>query len=353
VIIALMALKFCATSPEDLGTVRDLLGTVFGGGGSGDQSSLLNEPMLHWKYWKDRPGWSGSRSYALRRDRAVEAHTASLPFTLCGGSTNLSAQHFIDWASAPDSLSGGAKVLRRLLGLAEVTLAIGGSQDTRRLLPLLKFERVGVVATYARPIRPWLQTRTHQYRNWKLPARLARNSGWAISAPVRKPQTWDFRPVSPTAVPDAVWSAAGVPGTLWRLREARIAAYFLACPSIEFQLYLALKDGSPQGGFLLSFAPGVARIADLWVVEPSTDRLEAMYRLALVAAYSTGHAAEVVSYASIDSRADALGRCGFRALIESDLMAYSATGCPTEAIDCQMIDNDAAFLYDLAPEYLT
>ena len=88
------------------------------------------------------------------------AHTATLPMTFRGGSTDLSAQHFIDWAADPEILSGGANVLRKLLGLAGVTLAAGGSQDTRRLLPLLKFERVGVFPS----ARSWERTTYLVYR---------------------------------------------------------------------------------------------------------------------------------------------------------------------------------------------
>jgi len=159
--------------------------------------------------------------------------------------------------------------------------------------------------------------------------------------------------VAPDDITGAVWAAPGEPGTLWRRRGPAITAHYLACPAVRFQLYLAYQDGLPSGGFLLSFVNCVARIADLWVTNPNEERYERVYRLAIAASYEDGQVAELTTYASIPSRVAALLRCGFQDCLRDHLMVSSRDGLPTEAFDCQMLDNDAAFLQGPRPTFLT
>lgn len=344
-----MASRFGQTGQNDLPKVRDILRQAFGEA----HSTQVNEAMIGWKYWQPRADWDGSRGYALSDGDCFQAHAGILPLVLEGNGARLSTLHFIDWAALPVTISAGAKLLKRLSELADVTLAIGGSPATRRLLPMLKFQAIGSVRTLARPIRPWLQARTHQRRNWKLPPRLLFNTWWSATNPIQAPAGWDCVSVQPSDVPDRIWSAKGEPGTLWRRRDAGITAYYLACPGVRFGLFLARENREPQGCFLLSFLPGVAKIADLWVVDPTRERYECMYRLATVAAHQDGGAAEMLTYSSIESRTAALERAGFRIQLDDKLMALSRSSLPQQAIDCQMLDNDTAFLHGRNPFYLT
>jgi hypothetical protein len=349
----LMPLRFGKTGETDLDSLRVLFDKAFGPDAREPLPALTDEDMLEWKYWSARPDWDGSRSYSLSSGSEFLAHAAVLPLMYEGCGAPVSAQHFIDWAAEPVSIASGAKLLRRLIELSDVTLAIGGSQDTRKLLPLLKFKPVGKVRTLARPLRAWTQFRTHQYRNWKLPARLARNAWWSRTASMRVPSGWDCKSVEPNSVPCHIWIASGEPGALWRKRSPEVISYYLRCPAVKFRLFLARENSSPQGAFVLAITNGVARIADLWLINASEERYERVYRLAVAASYEFEEVAEVSAYSSIASRTAALRRCGFRSQRESQLMAFSRVDLPIRTFDCQMIDNDAAFLHGESPAYLT
>jgi hypothetical protein len=352
-ILTLMALSFSQTSEDDLPRIRTLLRKAFKIEDPSANPSLLDKSMILWKYWAPRSDWEGSRSYSLMSGGDLQAHGAVIPMVYEGAPAPITAQHFIDWVASPGSLSGGSKLLRRLFNLADLTLAIGGSQDTRRILSMLQFQPIGTVQTMVVPVRPWLQARTHQYKSWKLPLRLMRNALWHRAAPSRSPPGWDYQCVELGAVPDPIWTARGEPGTLWRRRSPSLAAYYLACPGVRFRLFLARENGVARGCFLLALCNGTARIADLWLVNANQVGYERMYCLALVASQEAEDVAEVIAYSSIVSRAGALQRCGFRCHSELRLMAYSQGGLPFQTLDCQMIDNDAAFLHGAGPAYLT
>ena len=57
-----------------------------------------------------------------------------------------------------------------------VMIATGGSETTRRLLPVIGFRPHGELYGFARPVRPLRQALTAAERSWKSSARLLRNA---------------------------------------------------------------------------------------------------------------------------------------------------------------------------------
>jgi hypothetical protein len=312
----------------------------------------FEEPGLSWKYWLPRDNEEGSRSYVLAGNEGIEAHCGVLPARLHCGHGRTRVAHFIDWAADPRTFGAGVRLLRKIAAFSGKLMAIGGSTDTRKILPLMGFGPANEAVFFARPVRPFRQAFKHQQRDWRLPARVVRNALWATFPIIKKPVGWSIEPISPTAVPAELWSPHASP---WPTRERSsfVYAHYLACPFMRFQLFLIHLRQRPVGCILIGFALGQARVADVWVIEPSPECYEAAYRLALVASLTDPTVVEVIALASIPWRLDALQRCGFREFRRESIMVCPFEDVPSGGFDCQLLDNDTAFLTFSAPSYVT
>ena len=146
-------------------------------------------------------------------------------------------------------------------------IATGGSEITRRILPVIGFRPHGELCTFARPVRPLRQALSTTPRNWRLPGRLLRNTFWRLSSPLSLPRGWSVRPLAPEDVPQELWPQPS-PATAVTARDTDFYRYFVDSPSTRHELFGLEKSRELVGYFCLAFAPHVARIADLWL--PST-----------------------------------------------------------------------------------
>ena len=341
-----MPLTFVQTSEAD----RDEICALFRDAFVSKNESLA---FMRWKFWQPRPDWEGSRGYKLCQGEKLIAHAGILPAVFHSGPVKWRALHFIDWVSSRHSVSGGVQLLRRLAGLTDLVCAVGGTAATQSILPMIGFKPLGAVLTMARPVRPYKQAITHQWRDWKLPLRFARNTAWNLSAPLTAPSGWTAEPVRPQDIGMDLWAPRQSEGTLVRERSPDVTSYFLSCPDVPFRFFLARERNAPQGCFLIADVGGQARIADLWINNATAERYQAMYRLACLAAYQNRDVAEIAVYSSMECRTQALLQCGFRVLRTTPFMMLSGTGAGFQAIDCQMIDNDAPFLHRSGFSYST
>ena len=344
-----MSSVFCPSSPADAEEIASFLQRTLA---TTSTCPGFEKAGLNWKYWAPRADWDGSRSFVLRGREGIEAHCAILPARLNGAQGRTTAAHFIDWAADGRTFGGGARLLRKITALAETFLAIGGSIDTRKILPLMGFRPANEAVFFARPVRPFRQATTHQQRDWKLPARLVRNALWATFPTIKNPVGWSFESIAPDRVPAELWSLPASPWTV-RERSPPVYAHYLACPFTRFELFLIHRQRQLAGGFLIGFALGQARVADVWLLDPTSEAYEAAYRLALVASLTDPHIAEVIALASIASRFAALQRCGFREFRREPIMVFPAKNVPEAGFDCQLLDNDLAFLTFGTPAYVT
>jgi hypothetical protein len=307
---------------------------------------------LTWKYWMPRPEWAGSRGYVLEGEKGIEAHCGVLPAWHHGPQGRWQAAHFIDWAADPRTFLAGGRLLRKIVALADRVCAVGGSAATRKIIPMMGFRPANDAVFFARPVRPIRQAFTHQRRSWKLLPRLVRNAWWARVPRIAIPTGWTFEPVEPNDVPAELWS---LPSSVYATRERLPAtyAYYRACPFARFKLFLLRHQRQPTGCVLLSFVLGQARVADLWLREETPEGHEAAYSLALVASLTDPATAEVIACAAIGPRIDALQRCGFREYRREAIMVGGKGDSALNGFDCQLLDNDIAFLSFGAREYVT
>jgi len=242
----------------------------------------------------------------------------------------------------------GAAILRRIARMTPFTFCIGGSPDNRRLLPVFGFKPANDCHVLARPLHPIRQASKHQRRNWKLPARLVRNSLWAWS-PGRRAGRWRARGAGTDDIPPAVWNPEGS----GRVRSPELMRYFLSSKRPEFRLFALERKSksSPEGGCLICLTPGQARIADLWIAGPAPERLADALSGVLEALRSMP-VEEAVCAASLPAMLEAAQLCGFRPISRNSIMVYPSAPGPGP-IETPLAADDAAYLHQRGAQYLT
>jgi hypothetical protein len=346
-----MTLAFHPTARPDLPAVCRFLGNRFR---VDPAAPFLEEAHVEWKYYRPHPYWTGSRSFVYETDADIAAHVCAWPFRLVTIAGTISVVHPIDWAASPKLPGIGTRILRQMLCLSDVGCSIGGTAMARKVIARSGFEPFGDMKFYARPLRPIRQTMTHQRRNWKLPARLARNIAWTLRSNPPVPKGWTVEQIEPEGLPDSVLPRPH-DGMAVAGRSRELLAYFLACPAARHRLFLVTDRGTTVGYFLLSFAPGQARICDAFTRDLTSMAWGGVFALAIRAALREASASEITAASSLEMTDDALEMCGFRRYQTLPIMLFDARRRlePVRRVHLQMIDSDSSFLHDDRPEYRT
>ncbi|MGC2659376.1 MAG: hypothetical protein WA324_15575 [Bryobacteraceae bacterium] len=341
------------TSLDDLAKLSQFLQEAFG---TSAEAPFLNPTLMAWKYWDRRDDWEGPRSYVLERDGAIVAHAGIYPLTF-GPQTNEEAVrgiHMIDWASAKDSPGAGVAILQKLAAMFDFILAIGGSEMTCKVLPAFGFVECARQWRGARPLRPVQQIRNHQYRNWKLAPRLARNAWWALSKPARLNEKWQVEEIGLGELAGGFYSSH-VADVHFTRRPPEYFEYLLRCPAMKMHLYGIRDDQEPTGHFAVGVLRGQARIAGVWLSKSTREAWETAFALGQQAAKRLEGAYEVVTAGSEGaSEAGALA-AGLRIVGHSPVYLLNKKGNLTLPPDFQFqLSDDDEFLLDVGnPAYWT
>jgi len=316
---------------------------------------LLDERHMAWKYWRDREDWAEPRSFTARHNETIVAHVSMWPVRILVRDRMLIGAHVIDWAADATHPGAGIWLMRRMprTTQAQLLIATGGTEVTRRTLPVLGFRPFGEIRCYARPVRPLAQVRTTGEHGWRLAGRLARNSAWRWSMPTTAPAGWSAALISPDEIDASVWPAPR-DGVAVAIRDARFYRYVLASPVTRHELFGVRRHGELVGYFCLAYARHVARIADIWVSTADSDD----WRSAICAAYETtarsADVHEVSAWSSTALPGGAFARAGFRLRDRLPLSLFGnaapLAGC---SLHMQMLDCDASFVAADEVCYLT
>jgi hypothetical protein len=315
-------------------------------------AALIDPRHLAWKYWTSRPDWQGSRSFTARHGEQIVAHVAAWPTRIRLVDRDLPAAHLIDWASDPRFPGSGIWLIRQVRAKARVLIATGGTEMTRRTLPVLGFRPIGNVYAFARPVRPLRQALTTPQKTWRLPARAARNTLWRVAQP-GTPADWSAAPAEPDEIPRTVWPQPAASAAV-TARDAGIYRYVVSSPAARHALFTLKRGSEAVGYFCLCYAKHVVRIADLWVASTAVDDWCAGFRTAAAFAGRTPDACEVTAWASTARAKQALAGAGFR-LRDSCWLSIFGDGRLLDGheLHVQMLDCDASFLGADEVDYLT
>jgi hypothetical protein len=304
---------------------------------------------LEWKYWAAREDWAGARSFVATRGAQILAHAAVVPGNCVTASRRITILHLIDWAARPNAAGVGVSLMKHVGRLADALLAVGGSEQTRRILPHIGFRPCGVAEGYVRVLHPLrFLSAVGGTARWKLPARLARRSLWRMLSPFISPEGWSISPITSdetTALAEALPRASAGISVLER-SEAWFR-YMLRCPIVPMELYALKYQNDVRGYFLLSFAPGQARIADCWVATDEPAAWQALMQHAALQAWRHRDVAELATW-SIDAvTARALNASGFHHRNRQPIFLRFADEeeIIPGRVRVQMLDNDAAYFH--------
>jgi hypothetical protein len=73
-----MPSELVLTAPEDLPELTEFLLGVFH---ASSDAPFVRPEMMQWKYFSPRPDWNGSRSYVMRGEGRIFAHSSVAPVT--------------------------------------------------------------------------------------------------------------------------------------------------------------------------------------------------------------------------------------------------------------------------------
>jgi len=346
-----MKYSFRETSPEDSPAVAEFLQGIF----SSPPGAPLTEPgHLYWKSWADAPGWQGSRGYIFENAGRIVAHGTVMPLP-CADSTErlLRIVHVIDWAGEPKAVGSGVNLMKRIFQMCDGILAVGGSQMTQKILPMVGFRTCAQMTRFALPLRP-LQRIAGQKMSARTIAQFGRSVLWSMQAPSMRVPGWSAERISPAglaAFPSA-WPRPTAGVTQFERSQASFE-YLLGCPITPFELFAVSNSSGVCGYFLLAYTPGQVRIADLHIDSMQPDDWTSLVKLAVTQARRRQDAAEVMSIASDDLTRQALERCGFHSREDVTVRILCRhTDFPLGAMRLRMIDNDAAYLHRGLREFI-
>jgi hypothetical protein len=346
-----MPLEFHPTVPEDLPAVSALMLTAFK---AGPDAPFVDQRLLYWKYFEPGPRWPGSRGYVLKSGEEILAHCGIWPINLYCSDKSVTCNLFVDWVSDRKLPGAGFLLKRKLMAMTEANIVVGGSEDTRAVVPKMGFKPAGEVSFFVKIVRPWKQFRTRPSEGvGRDTARLIRNSVWSHSTVGTIPKDWSAEPVNSFVDGALVTSCQNGHPTPWR--NAEYLNYWLRSPSAVVSGFLIRKSKKVYGYFLLSRVGGQTRIADIRLNSTKQDEWNVAYRLAAQAAAQDPETCEIIAVASTLFSEIALLASGFRERGGAPLFLYDPQGklIGSPAIFWNMVDADAAYLYDPDHPYTT
>ena len=347
-----MGLQFAATSPSELQQVRDFLLKTFV---ADPALNSFRPEVMGWKYFAPRTDWDGSRSFVLKNGDDIVAHGSVWPVRFSGGGTEVKAIHLIDWAASRGSPGAGIHMLRKIAEMGDILITIGGSADTRAILPKLGYMRGGEMKRYVYVPRPWKQMRTTPEHNWKTPLRLIRNAAASLKRFPAPPPGWEA-----VKVPRFENSLETMPeyrSSTNRLRAMRTAAglnHMLDCPGAEFSGYVVSHDKSCRGYFVLAKVGRQSRIVD---IDAGCDpqNWSTVCRIAAFTACRDPEVCEVIVGTSRSEVGETFKQIGFWERRVDSVLYYD----PKKRIDpgvqfeLSLLDSDASFLYNPKNPYIS
>jgi hypothetical protein len=348
-----MSSQFMATLPSEQTALTELLQSSFPA--STEVNSFLPD-VLQWKYFSPHSDWNGPRSYVVKKDETIVGHGGIWPLRFAGANTELSVIHLIDWAASRSATGAGVLLLRKIAGLADLLLTIGGSDETQKILPRLGYQQSGGLKLQVKVVRPWLQYRTASESGWKAPVRLARNTIWSLPSLPPVPKGWQVAKIP--RFDSSVEHLLNGPKreTLTSLRTITGLNHILGCPAATFAAYVVLEGSQMRGYFVLSQIAGQTRIVDIRLAVESPESWKAICILAAKTAAEIPETCEIVAGFSMAPIQQAFAQSGFRPRQTLPIFYYDPRKLlkgvvPT--LDLSLLDGDGCFMANLKHPFLT
>jgi hypothetical protein len=307
---------------------------------------IWQERGLYWKYWQERADWPGHRSFVLSDGSQILGHVAIVPGTCAWGHQRVTVVHMIDWAASADAPGTGVALMKHVCSLADASIAMDGSPDTLRVLPVLGFRRYGTATLYLRALHPLRSLTFSAPWNWKTLPKFLISVVWALAAPAVKCGQWNTRRLMPEQVQSIAAILPSADGNRVVMeRSTALITYLLDCPIATVTLHSVENAGQIRGYFLLAFVPGQARLVDCWIDSTEPDEWRALVQCVVHVAQQAPGVAELVTVASDPILSGCLQQSGFHARRKTPVQMLTRKGkdVPPECPRVQMLDSDSAY----------
>ena len=143
-----------------------------------------------------------------------------------------------------------------------------------------------------RRLHPWKPAWSDSPRDWKLPARLARNWWQHDFRTPSLPAGWSFTACRPEDIPQVLWPTAHYENEAVSVRSPQLIEHFEQCPVFSQTEFCALqKDGGKIAYFFLVRVGNQVRLADYGPAAQKAARRLFRDATSLFAVTSEPHAA--------------------------------------------------------------
>gem|GEM_PF-2567328 len=252
------------------------------------------------------------------------AHVCIWPIRLQTLDGSFSAFHPIDWGARRDFPGGGLQVLRSCYIGNDVALCVGGSEMTRKILPAVGFKPQNTVTFLERPLHPLQPAWAESPRDWKLPARIARNIAWHYARRFTLPRNWTLAPRHPRQISSSLWPQASISAKqAVSFRSAQLLEHIAACPEISKTAFFVLLRGQTEVAyFFLAQVRNQVRLADYGPVGLGDEESHVLGIAAQTAARSSfPDAVSLLAVTSEEQVRAAWVRAGLRTRAEEPIKA--------------------------------
>jgi hypothetical protein len=269
------------------------------------------------------------------------------PVRFAAGDAILDSMVIIDWAAGNQVPGAGLLVYRRCMEAQKCSLlAVGGSSDTLRILPQVKwFHSKADLRWFARPMKPWRRflRSGKTMRDW---GKLLRNLSWEFFSSLPSSENWTCRPAR---ADDPVFTPAGEFIPLLRTRAW--IDYLRACPVAKCQLWILEQNGVARGHALTANLEGSVRVADFALAGHSTQDQTTNAFSALVRTLGDENdVLELVAGSSLSQDMRAFEACGLRYRRSTRVLLADPrkTFPPESLLEIKPMVGDSFYLYDPA-----
>ncbi len=309
-----------------------------------EDAPSVDASLIRWKFFDLHPLWPGIRSYILENETGIAAHAAVIPAQFRSGEQIIGSAQYMDWAAARALPGVGLRVLKYCADEAGTLLSIGGSEDTLRIMPSVRwFRKLPEMHVWVRPVN------AHQYftkspqKNARAALKAVRNFAWSLYPPLPSSGEWQCAPVDKL---NRVFNPSGSFIAIHRTPEW--LNFFLACPTIRFGALVLKHAGQPSGHALVSFAGPQLRIVDFAI--DSADEKEWIGALSALIRWGSSQPGicEIATGSSLDSFKHLYAAAGmrFRATRPVYLADPKKIIPEDAALEINFLIGDISFLYD-------
>jgi hypothetical protein len=272
-------LDLSAVTEAEVDEVSRFLRSIFGDAGDGVN---FRPDVVRWKSLEPNSLWPGSRGYVVRSEGKIVAHGCAMPARFLLKDRQLTNSCIIDWTADKAFPGTGVMIFRHIGQLTDGLMAVGGSDDSQKVLPRLGFKRRQEFSNYARvqkPLAAFLSTSDISARGI---ARFGRDIVRRVKPAGSSANGWSLRTVDHfDATVEPVLPKPGVVSEIVCFRDAALLNYFLKCPAGRMEGLLFYNQGQLAGYGIVAYIRDECRLAEIWIDSPRENDWTAAFLLAM------------------------------------------------------------------------